>query len=156
MANFRRTLRPLCAAFRSVYWGVRSRRLHNTSSGDKSTNSLAQTDYEDYYRFTSGRWLWAEEERLKERYKKFNVPGLKRLAAEAVGAHSCVSISKLAEGGFNKIFRLSMDNGSVVIARIPNPNIGPVSKMMTSEVATMDFVRLNSSSDSLMSRAKKK
>ncbi|KAK3710721.1 Phosphotransferase enzyme [Vermiconidia calcicola] len=102
---------------------------------------MAQTDNEDYYRFTGGRWLWAEEARLLERYKKFSVPGLKHLAAEAVGARSCVSIFKLAEGGFNKIFRLSMDNGSVVIARIPNPNVGPAFKVMASEVATMDFAR---------------
>lgn len=127
--------------------------MYSISRGDKSPQSMAHTDNEDYYRFTSGRWLWAEEARLQERYKKFNVPGLKRLAAEAVGARSCVSIFKLAEGGFNKIFRLSMDNGSVVIARIPNPNVGPASKVMASEVATMDFVRLNLCLYSFVSRA---
>jgi hypothetical protein len=71
----------------------------------------------------------------------FNVQELQRIAAESVGAKSCVSITKLAEGGYNKVFRLVMDNGSVAIARIPNPNAGPVHKMTASEVATMDFVR---------------
>lgn len=66
---------------------------------------------------------------------------LQRTAAESVGAQSCASITKLAEGGYNKVFRLVMDNGSVVIARIPNPNAGPAYKMTASEVATMDFVR---------------
>jgi len=33
-----------------------------------------------------------------------------------------------------------MDNGSVVIARIPCPNAGPLFKTTASEVATMDFV----------------
>lgn len=99
-------------------------------------------DYEEFYRFTSGRWLWDEKARLQERYKKFSVPGLKHLAVKASGAQSCLSITKLAEGGFNKVFRLSMDNGSVVIARIPNPNIGSAaSKVIASEVATMDFVQ---------------
>ncbi len=103
--------------------------------------SSHHAEYEDFYRFTGGRWLWAEEERLRERYKEFNVPGLQRLAAQAVGAHSCKSIMKLAEGGFNKIFRLCMDNGSIVIAGIPNPNAGPVYEVTASEVATMEFVR---------------
>ena len=66
---------------------------------------------------------------------------LQRIAAESVEAQSCISITKLAEGGYNKVFRLVMDNGSVAIARIPNPNAGPAHKTTASEVATMDFVR---------------
>jgi hypothetical protein len=46
----------------------------------------------------------------------------------------------LAEGGYNKGFKLVMDNGSVAIARIPCPNSGPAFKTTASEVATMDFV----------------
>ena len=99
-------------------------------------------DNENFYRYTSGRWLWAEETRLQERYKKFTVLGLKSLAAQACGAQSCVSMVKLAEGGFNKVFRLSMDNGAVVIARIPTPIVGPASRVLASEVATMDFVSI--------------
>lgn len=98
-------------------------------------------DYEDYYRYTSGRWLWDEDSQLRERYKRFNVSELKKIAAKSVGAGACVSISKLAEGGSNKVFRLMMDDGSIVIARIPNPNAGPPFKTTASEVATMDFVR---------------
>jgi hypothetical protein len=66
---------------------------------------------------------------------------LKKIAAKTIGAQACVSISKLAEGGFNKVFRLAMDDGTIVIARIPNPNAGPPFKTTASEVATMDFVR---------------
>ncbi|KAL6706710.1 Phosphotransferase enzyme [Coniothyrium glycines] len=98
-------------------------------------------DYENYYRYTSGRWLWDEESQLRERYKCFNVSELKKIAARTIGAQACVSISKLAEGGFNKVFRLAMDDGTVVIARIPNPNAGPPFKTTASEVATMDFAR---------------
>ena len=101
---------------------------------------MAEPDYESFYRYEGGRWLWAEEERLQERYKRFNVSGLKTIAAEACGARSCLSITKLAEGGFNKVFRLCMDDGSVAIARIPHPNVGPASTVLASEVATMDFV----------------
>jgi hypothetical protein len=97
-------------------------------------------DTDEYYRYTSGRWLWDEDAQLCERYKRFNVAELKRTAAKAIGAATCVSMSKLAEGGFNKIFRLVMDDGTIVIARIPNPNAGPPFKTTASEVATMDFV----------------
>jgi len=67
--------------------------------------------YEDFFRYTSGRWLWEEEKELQERYRKFNVNELKRIAAESIGAKSCVSMIKLNEGGYNKVFRLVMDNG---------------------------------------------
>jgi hypothetical protein len=47
----------------------------------------------------------------------------------------------VGEPFYNKVFRLVMDNDSVAIARIPNPNAGPTHKTTASEVATMDFVR---------------
>jgi hypothetical protein len=49
-------------------------------------------------------------------------------------------MSKLPEGGYNKLFRLVMDDDKVVIARILNPNAGPAFKTTASEVATMNFV----------------
>jgi hypothetical protein len=104
-----------------------------------STNSTSL--YEHFFRYTGGRWLWDEESQLRERLLVFNVQELQRIAAESLGARSCVSITKLAEGGYNKVFRLVMDNGSIAIARLPNPNAGPAHKTTASEVATMDFVR---------------
>lgn len=108
-----------------------SRSIHTVSKSQQ---------YEQFYRYTSGRWLWGEEKKLRERYTKFNVEELKRIAAESIGAKTCVSMIKLAEGGYNKVFRLVMDNGSIAIARIPCPNAGPAFKTTASEVATMDFV----------------
>lgn len=93
-----------------------------------STNSASP--YEHFFRQTSGRWLWDEESQQRERFLVFNVQELKRIAAESVEAQSCVSITKFAEGGYNKVFRLVMDNGSVVIARIPNPNADPAYKRL--------------------------
>lgn len=101
--------------------------------------------HEDYFRYTSGRWLWNENQQLRERYKRFNVEELKNSAAKSVGARSCVSMVKLVEGGTNKVFRLVMNDGSVVIARIPNPNAGPAFRTTASEVATMDFVSFSPS-----------
>lgn len=70
----------------------------------------------------------------------FNVEELKRIAAASIGAKSCVSMTKLAEGGYNKVFKLVMDDGSVAIARIPCANAGPAFQTTASEVATMEFV----------------
>jgi len=47
----------------------------------------------------------------------------------------------MAEGGFNKVFLLTMDDGHEVIARIPTPIAGPRHFTTTSEVATMNFLR---------------
>lgn len=104
--------------------------------------AVSSLKYEHFFRYTSGRWLWDEENQLRERVLVFNVEELKRIAAVSVGAKSCVSITKLVEGGYNKVFRLVMDNGFVAIARIPNPKAGAAHKMTASEVATMDFVRI--------------
>lgn len=77
---------------------------------------------------------------MQERYRKFDVSALKALAADSVGAQRCVSMRKMAEGGSNRIFRLTMDNQKTVIARIPYPNHGSLLHEVASEVATMDFV----------------
>ncbi len=82
-----------------------------------------------------------EKKRMAERYVRFNVPELMRTAATAVGRDRCVDIMKVTEGGFNKIFLLTMDDGYEVIARIPTPIAGPAHYTTASEVATMDFLR---------------
>lgn len=76
---------------------------------------------------------------MAERYVCLNVPELMRVAATAVGRDRCVDMLKVTEGGFNKIFLLTMDNGPEVIARIPTPIAGPPHYTTASEVATMDY-----------------
>lgn len=82
-----------------------------------------------------------ETDRLNERYVKFRPTELQRIAGEAVQQDYCPGISKLAEGGFNKVFILQARNGREVIARIPTPIAGPPHYTIASEVATMDFLR---------------
>jgi hypothetical protein len=94
----------------------------------------------DYFHYTSGRWLWDEEEQLRQRSRVFNVAELQKIAVDIAGSQKCVSMSKIGEGNFNKVFRLQMDDGSVLMARIPHPNAGPPKYTTASEVATMDFV----------------
>ena len=94
----------------------------------------------DFFSYTSGRWIWDEEEQLRERYRRFDILELQKVAMELESAGSCVSMEKLGEGSYNKSFRLTMANGKAVVARIPNPNAGPAFLTTASEVATMDFV----------------
>lgn len=112
------------------------RAIHTLSGHIQKPNS----DHEHFFRYTSGRWLWDEDQQLRDRYKAFNVAELQAAAAQAAGSSACIAMTKLAEGGYNKVFRLLMDDGKVVLARIPNPNAGPPFYTTASEVATMEFV----------------
>ena len=98
-------------------------------------------DAEHLYQYTSGRWLWDENYQFARRYVKFDLPGLLKVSADAVGAHCCVEVKKLPEGNFNKVFLLTMDDDRKLIAKIPNPNAGRPHYTTASEVATMDYVR---------------
>ncbi len=62
------------------------------------------------------------------------------VAANAVHREECVKIEKLAEGGFNKVFLLTMNDGYKVIARIPTSIAGPPGFTTASEVATLDLL----------------
>ena len=132
----------------SAFWSSRSRpRSRLGSCTIRSMSNLNQKplpEHEDFFRHTSGRWLRDEQQQLRDRYHVFNVAELRRVAAKSVGSKSCASMTKLAEGQYNKDFRLVMNDGKVVIARLPNPNAGPSFYATASEVATMEFVRVPS------------
>lgn len=93
-----------------------------------------------FFSYTSGRWIWDEEDQLRERYREFDILELQKVAMESASAESCVRMEKLGEGSYNNFFLLTMANGKAVAARIPNPNAGPVVLTTASEIATMDFV----------------
>ena len=82
-----------------------------------------------------------ERHRLSERYLRFNVDELKKVAVECTGHVSCKSIKKLAEGGASKVFLLTMEDGFEVVAKLPTPIAGPSHYLTSSEVATMEFLR---------------
>lgn len=97
---------------------------------------------DEFFRYTSGRWIRDESAQLSERYLKFDVNALKQAAVDACpGASSVTKMAKLPEGNFNKVFLIQLDNGHEVIARLPNPNAGATTLVTASEVATMEFVR---------------
>ncbi|KAK2740936.1 Phosphotransferase enzyme [Myotisia sp. PD_48] len=127
--------RPLVSSPRlgSNVW---SRVMRRTWSSGDDTSS-------DFYRYTSGRWLFEEEQQLEARHVRFNVDSLVAIAARCIGHEpaSCVKVEKLLEGDFNKCLLLTMEDGSQVVARVPNPNAGRPHYTTASEVATMDFAR---------------
>ncbi|KAL3449208.1 hypothetical protein BJX65DRAFT_306269 [Aspergillus insuetus] len=66
-------------------------------------------------------------------------PALQEIAGWIVGSR-CVEMTKLPEGLYDKVFCLNMENGRVVLARIPNPDAGHPQLVVASEVAAFDFV----------------
>ncbi|RWQ91924.1 phosphotransferase enzyme family protein [Paecilomyces variotii] len=116
------------------------------SSSNPKTNETehiadSKHDLEALNRFTSGRWLWNEQQQLDCRYVNFDLSTLLQLAASAIGSRSCTEVLKISEGQYNKVFQLTMDDGREIIAKLPNPNAGRPHFTTASEVATMDFLR---------------
>jgi len=95
---------------------------------------------DDVFNYTRGRFICDEAYEMSQRHVRFNVNELARLAAEAVGTKTCVSIEKYPDGMYNKALLLTMDNGIQVVGKVPNPNAGKPHFTTASEVATMDFV----------------
>lgn len=93
--------------------------------------------------FRSHRFSYNDNLRHRERRRVFNVSELKRLAALAVQQNEVdvIGFEKLAEGGFNRSFLITMRDGYRLVARIPYPATEPKSLLVASEVATLDFLR---------------
>lgn len=83
--------------------------------------------------------------RLAERYLQFDIPALLNVIAAASGhmTSDIVSFSKLAEGGFNRLFQATFRDGKHVIARLPYPSTVPERYTVASEAATLDYLRLH-------------
>lgn len=81
-------------------------------------SELSSNPDQELLTYTSGRYLYNEKLRLAERCVRFNVLVLKHIAANSVGRRSVTSMQKLAEGGFNRVFLLAMDDGFEVIAKL--------------------------------------
>lgn len=99
----------------------------------------------DLFNFTSGRFLADEAHHLKARRRVFNVQGLLNVVSKTLGcgAEQIADISKLGEGGFNRIFLITLTDGYKLVARIPYPHTSPRGYAYASEVATMDLLRLH-------------
>ncbi|KAI9844752.1 MAG: Phosphotransferase enzyme [Sclerophora amabilis] len=95
----------------------------------------------DLFSYTSGRYLYNEKLRLAERYVEFDLAALQRVLEERVGHGQISKIEKFAEGGFNRVFLATMEDGHPVIVKIPYSVTVPKHYATASEVATLDFLR---------------
>ncbi|PKY06504.1 kinase-like protein [Aspergillus campestris IBT 28561] len=118
--------------------------------GSQSVRTI--TDYQhpptthpnnDLFNYTSGRWIYNEQPRLLERTLPFNIPALKNVIAAASNrpSTSITSLSKLSEGGFNRIIQATFKDGRSVLARLPYPSTQPEHYTVSSEVATLAYLR---------------
>ncbi|KAE9379476.1 hypothetical protein N431DRAFT_434463 [Stipitochalara longipes BDJ] len=113
-------------------------------SAEVPGGTVKDIEEEDLYKYTRNRWIFNESIQLGQRYLKFNLRQLLKAAVAAVaheGAQHCIKVLKCQEGLNNKAFILTMDNGSEVFAKLPNPVAGPACYTTASEVATRDFLR---------------
>jgi hypothetical protein len=92
------------------------------------------------FRFMRGRFVRNEAFEMSQRYIPFDMNELSRIAAEAVGSESCSKVEKYLDGMFNKAFLFTMNDGTQVVGKVPNPNAGRPHFTTACEVATMDFV----------------
>ncbi|QSS55922.1 phosphotransferase enzyme family protein [Histoplasma capsulatum var. duboisii H88] len=96
---------------------------------------------DELFIYTSGRFLYNEQRRLEERRINFDVAALKHAAEQHVGQGKITNLRKLAEGGFNRVFLLTTEDGFQAVAKVPYMITVPKHYTTASEVATTDLLR---------------
>lgn len=93
--------------------------------------------------YVSNNVSYNESLRLSERRHALNVHELKKIAAQSVDRHETdiKSFHKLAEGGFNRVFEITMNDNTRVLARVPYPSTLPKGLAVASEAATLSLLR---------------
>ncbi|KXG46408.1 Aminoglycoside phosphotransferase [Penicillium griseofulvum] len=96
----------------------------------------------DLFEYTSGRFLFNEELRRAERRIPFDVNALAKAACHSVSRHldNMTSITKLAEGCFNRVLQITFNDRYVVLARLPYKTV-PKYHAVASEAATLALLR---------------
>ncbi|KAG8625008.1 hypothetical protein KVT40_006759 [Elsinoe batatas] len=95
---------------------------------------------DELYSYTSGRWLWDEEQHLLARQRWFDIKALAAVAIDVKQASRCLSITKVADGEHSRVLRLIMDNRQSVVVRIPYLSQQDAASSISSEAAIMTFV----------------
>jgi len=107
------------------------------STAFKTVNSLDPCNH------TGGYWLHQHDSQHAGRHIQFDFTALCRHVVKVCpGANTVVLCEKL-DGGFNRVFKLTLNNGVAVIARLPTPIAGPSRLVTNSEVATMMFCKFS-------------
>lgn len=93
----------------------------------------------DPYTYTSGRWLRGDETQRSARHITFDLEALCRRVIELCPKAASVSRWEKKEGGFNRVFILTTDNGQRLVARLPFTLAGPPRMTTQFEVATIRY-----------------
>ena len=100
----------------------------------------------DPRKYTSGRWLGRDELERKARNLNVDFDALcHRVVELCPGATSIASYEK-KEGGYNRIFIFTCDNARRVVARLPTSVAGPARLTTNSEVATITYGEIETTS----------
>ncbi|CZT13665.1 uncharacterized protein RCO7_08415 [Rhynchosporium graminicola] len=91
----------------------------------------------EVFRYTRHRWVIQPLAKVSQ----IRSQELVRVAVKATSANRCTEVLKCKESMNNKAFLLTMDNGSVVFAKLPHACAGPAYYTTASEVATRTFLR---------------
>ncbi|OJJ49034.1 hypothetical protein ASPZODRAFT_13771 [Penicilliopsis zonata CBS 506.65] len=96
----------------------------------------------ELFSYTSGRFLYDETARLRERYIEFDPDTLLREIEKHIGlSHGQAKrLTKFAEGGFNRVFLITMEDGSEAIVKTPYSIAGPKHYATASEAATLHYL----------------
>ncbi|OAP53829.1 hypothetical protein AYL99_11952 [Fonsecaea erecta] len=105
--------------------------------------SLSPEARHELFDYTTGKWLFNEKERLKERKHVFNIDALIRLTALKLGRPLADfgDLVKMYEGRSNRIYHIGFIDGTELIARVPYRHTGPPALAVSNEVATMNLLR---------------
>ncbi|PLB51514.1 serine/threonine protein kinase [Aspergillus steynii IBT 23096] len=93
------------------------------------------------FSYSSGRFLYNEPARLRERHVEFNASALEEAITMHVGHGNVKSLVKISEGGFNRVLLATMEDGFQAIVKIPFWISVPNTYATASEVATLTFLR---------------
>lgn len=99
---------------------------------------IGSPESKGWFGYTSGRCLFNEDIRLRDRHVKFDPDGLFQEVERHLGpGHGyVVRLTKIA-GGFSRVFLLTMEDEFVVIVKIPYHITGPKHYATASEAASM-------------------
>ncbi|PGH01067.1 hypothetical protein AJ79_08037 [Helicocarpus griseus UAMH5409] len=86
------------------------------------TRNLIDSD-NDPYTYTAGRWLHQDEVQRHSRLLQFDFPRLCEIAVRLCDGASKVTGYEKKEGGYNRVFILTLYMGKRAVAKAPTPKL---------------------------------
>lgn len=99
----------------------------------------------DPHNYTHGHWLRCHELQRDSRRIEFNFGALCAKVIELCPDAVSITGYEKKEGGFNRAFIFTMNDGKRVVARLPTRITGPPRLTTNSEVATIKYCEFSSS-----------